>query len=1017
MNRFLQRKWLLLIMLLFPLAVLAQSPETRGVVTDNATGEKLPGVAVKLVGTSRGVITDAAGQFSIPAAPGGKLRISFLGYKSVEVPANSVTPITVKLDPTSKELLETVVVGYSTQRKSSVTGALSVVSGKTIANQPNPNVAQLLQGKAAGVQVTAANGQPGQNAFIRIRGVGSFRTGDGAQDPLFVVDGVPSTTLEYNALNPNDIETLTVLKDASSSAIYGSRGANGVVLITTKHGKKGDPSITLSTQFGQQSVIPLNFSLMNTDQKLQYEYNLHYTNQYLAAALPAAYNGADIQSVPQNVLQTQYALLKKNNTDWQGRIFKRSPFIKNEVTLSGSSDNMTYYIALNQTFQKGTIVGSDFKQLGGRLNVEYSPKPWFTIGTNENVSSVDQHLIRDRYNAQNPTYVAYQTNSYEPVYNKDGSYNTTTQGFSVLEAIKNNPETIHTINSLGNLYAVLKPVKNLQLKTSLGLNYTNYTRESFIKPGSILDQYVGDPAAPGSKTDNGTNTFNYVWTNTAQYNWMVNADNHFNFLAGQEFTREKYYLYKLSSKGYASGNLSTQDNSSAPVSASTSRQDWALSSLFGKVSYDYQQKYFIDGSFRRDGSSRFGSAKQYGNFYSGGAAWDLSKEQFLTDVKFINQLKLRASAGTSGNFNLPNYPWQGLYKYGSYNNQSASYPNQLANPQLTWEKQTALTAGLDFALFNTALTGSFDVYSQKRDGLLQNVPISPTVGFSSITQNLGALTNKGVEIALSYDVVRTHDFKFNVFGNVSFNKNRVTKITGTASDSLPIPQGNGITAIAVGQPINEFYLTRWAGVDPATGNAQYLDKHGKLTQQYSSGNAVILKNKSPNPTYFGTLGFETGYKGLTLRASAYFSGGNYINNQIYQDLNTDGANIYANQGVSALNYWKKPGDIVSNPKPVANQSTPYSNTTDRWLQKGDFVRLRDVTLSYVLPTRITQKFKCQSLRVYLTGYNLLTYRPHYKGDPEVGIGSGENDLNSNGIYSAYSYPNYRSWTMGLSIGF
>jgi len=1018
MNKSLQKRWLLLLILFFPVLGFAQTLEIKGVITDNSTGEYLPGVGIQLIGTTSGVESNGKGQFSITAPPNGKLRISFIGYRTLEIPVNGKSFINISLDQSTKELQETVVVGYSTQKKSSLTGALSTISGKTLADQANPNVAQLLQGKAPGVQVTAVNGQPGANAFIRIRGVGSFRTTDGAQDPLFVVDGVPSTTLEYNALNPNDIETITVLKDASSSAIYGSRGANGVVQIVTKHGKKGAPLVTLTTQYGLQSVIPLNFSLMSNDQKLLYEYNLNYTNQYLAALLQnTPYNGVDVQKIPQDFLNKQYALLKQNNVDWKGRVFKRSPTEKSEVTLSGSSENLSYYIALNQTFQKGTVVGSDFKRVGGRLNIEYSPKTWFTIGTNENISSVDQHVIRDRYNAQNPTYVGYQTNNYEPVYNKDGSFNYTTQGFSVLEAIRNNPEITHSVNSLGNIYAILKPIKNLQLKSSIGLNFTTFNRESFIKPGSILDQYVGDPTAPGDKVDNGRNTFNYVWSNTAQYDWAINKDNSINFLAGQEFTKERFNTYNLESKGYASGDLSTQDNSSTPLKASTSKEDWTLASIFFRTAYNYKQKYFIDGSFRRDGSSRFGSGQRNGNFYSVGAAWDLSKESFLANAAFINQLKLRASIGTSGNFQLPNYPWQGLYKYGSYNNQSASYPNQLANTQLTWEKQTALTAGLDFALFNTALTGSFDIYSQKRDGLLQNVPISPTAGFSSITKNLGALTNKGIEIALSYDAIRTTEYKLNFFGNVSFNRNRVTKITGAASDSLPIPQPNVLTAIAVGQPINEFYVTRWAGVDPATGNPQYLDKHGKVTQNYSSGDAVILKNKSPNPTYFGTFGFETSYKGISLRASAYFSGGNYINNQIYQDLNTDGANIYANQATSALNYWKMPGDISPNPKPVANQSTPYSNVTDRWLQRGDFVRFRDLTLSYVVPKDITKKFKCENLRVYVTGYNLLTYRPHYKGDPEVGIGSGENDLNSNGIYSGYSYPNYRSFTLGLSLSF
>lgn len=1001
-----------------PVFAFAQNIPVSGVITDYSNGQTLAGVAVQVIGTSDGVQTNSNGQFSISAPATSNLRISYLGYKSVDVSLSGKPFLRLSLYPTTKELEETVVVGYSTQKKSSLTGALTVISGKTIANQANANVTQLLQGKAAGVQVTAMNGQPGANAFIRIRGVGSFRTGNGAQDPLFVIDGVPSGTIQYNALNPNDIETITVLKDASSSAIYGSRGANGVVQIITKHGKKGDASVTFSSQFGEQSIIPLNFGLMNADQKFQYEYDLHYTNSYLAALLAkTTYKGVDIQTIPKDVLATQYALLKSKGTSWQGQMFKRSPFIKNEITLSGTSDKISYYFGLNQTFQKGVLVGSDYKQLAGRLNVEYNPKEWFTLGTNENISSADQHLIRDRNNVQNPTQVGYRTNNYEPVYNSDGSYNRTVQGFSVLEAIKNNPELTHTVSSLGNIYMILKPVKNLQLKSSMGLNYINYTRTSFIKPGSILDQYVGDPTAPGIKTDNGRNTFNYVWTNTAQYNWHIGRANNFSILAGQEFTKETFNSYSLSSKGYASGDLATQDNASTPTSATTSQESWARASLFTRGTYNFNQKYFLDGSFRRDGSSRFGSSSTYGNFYSAGAAWDIAKESFLSSSTVVNQLKLRASIGTSGNQNLPNYPWQGLYKYGAYNNQSASYPNQLPNANLTWEKQKALTGGLDFALFNYALTGSVDVYSQHRDGLLQNVPISTTVGFSSITKNLGALTNKGIELALSYDVIRTRSFKFNLFGNTSFNKNLVTKITGAASDSLPIPQSNGMTAIAVGQPVNAYYMTRWAGVDPATGNPQYLDKHGVLTQKFSSGNAVILKGKSPNPTYFGSFGFETAYQGLSLRATAYYSGGNYINNLIYKDLNSDGASIYTNQAVSAGSYWKKPGDIVSNPKPTAGKSTPYNYTTDRFLQKGDFIRLRDVTLSYVIPKNLTQKFKCENFRIYVTGYNLLTYRPHYKGDPEVGIGSGENDVNSNGIYSKYSYPNYRSFSVGASLSF
>lgn len=1022
---------LLAVTLVWALTSFAQTKSVTGVVKDE-NGAPIPFATVKVRGAKGGTQTGTDGTFQINV-PAGRTELEFsnVGFATIVrvIPSSGV--LNVSLSKTATSLEDVVITGYTTQKKSSVVGAVSTVSGAEIHDLPVTDVGNLLQGKAAGVQVTAMNGAPGQTSFIRIRGVGSI---SGGTDPLFVIDGVATDEQQYNMINPNDIESINILKDASSSAIYGARGANGVVVITTRKGHRGRPQVRLHTEYGVQSRIPDNFKLMSSAQKLQYEYNLDYTNPYLAPWLDSLQQAEgnpnlDIQSVPFAQVQQQWAPLLAKTTDWFKVLLQDAPFIKNELSLSGADDKFTYFASVNNQEQSGILRTSGYYRTGGRLNLTYKAYDWLTIGANSNFAYFKVDATRDRFNVQNPYLAAYNINPYEPEFNTDGSYNLTSVGFPIAQALYDNPSFNTNEAGQGAYYLAVKPIKDLEVKSQVGLNYTNQASESYTEPGSYLDLILNNDVPTGIKTDGGFQIFNYVWTNTANYSHSFGGGNNLNVLLGTEFTKEHESSYTLTSQGFPSASLTTQNNGAKPLTTSTSKYDWSLASYFFRPSYNYKEKYYVDFSARRDGSSRFGANNQYGNFFSGGVGWDMAKEDFLRGqgTSWINELKLRGDIGTSGNFNIGNYNSLSLYTFGSYNGLSAAIPQQLAYPNLSWEKQRAITAGIDFALFKSRLTGSIDYYNQARNSLLQEVPIPSTVGFIQLLENLGAMTNKGWELALNYDVYKSKDWTISVGGNLSLNKNEITKLTGQASDSLGIvPQtATDNNILKIGQPYYTYYMVRSAGVDPTNGSPQYYDLNGKVTDTYSASYTTTLKGKSPLPKYFGGVNASATFRGLTLAVSAYYSGGNYIYNGMYESLTDDGVNVGSEQAVAALNYWKKAGDKGVQPAPV--QGNPNYYTTDRYLQKGNFIRLRDVTLSYELPKHLMEKTKViQAISVYVTGHNLLTYRPYYKGDPEVGIGSGESDPTSpatgatqfsNGYYSLFSYPNYRSWTAGLNVTF
>lgn len=997
--------------LLFSAGAYAQSRPIKGQVLDDK-GEPVVGVSVQIKGTHQGTITDADGNFSLEVPDeDNTLIFRSVGFKTQEVQVgDGLQPITVHFTYTSTTLDETVVVGYGTESKKTIVGGASTIQGKEMEDVPMASFTNMLQGKASGVQVTAQNGAPGAPAFVRIRGNGSISAGQG---PLYVIDGVPVTADAFSALNPNDIDNISVLKDASTASIYGSRGSNGVVMVTTKKGKEGKAKIHYGFQYGIKEKTPDNYDMMGFDQKLKFERGLGYTNEYLAPLLENdGINGID--EISESEAKKYWNQLRPYETDWFKEILRKGHFVQHDFSISGATDKTDYYFSLQNYREDGISLGSDFNRKSGNLRLEHKLNDWAKFGQSAMVSYSKSRVLRDIFNAQNPFAAMYLYSPYESPYDFSPSglngFNLTSQGYNVVEAIQTNPSWTGTLYGLSSTYFELTPIKHLTLRTQLGLQYTDFTQENLMQPNSILDLILNGGGV-GSKTDAGSYRFNYVWTNTAQYDRIFNDVHRVKILFGTEFTKNRYKSYSLNSTGYAFPDLITQNNGTTPVRTTTARSNSTMMSYFLRAEYGFKEKYLANFSYRTDGSSRFGTDNRYGSFVAGGLAWVLSEEEFLKGSSIVNYLKLWGALGTSGNDQIGDYQHLELLKNGAYNHQNVIYPSEPGNEKLTWEKNTNYSIGVDFYLFQNKLTGSFDVYNKYTYSLLLQRPLSATTGFNLQWDNVGAVKNNGVELSLNYDIVKTADWNWSIGGNFTFNKNKVVKLV----NDNPIPDnGTAFNWYKIGQPADVYRMQRSAGIDPDNGDELWYKEDGTITNNYDEAyENFFLDGKSSNPTYFGGVYTNVSYKGIGLGINVYYSGGNYIyNNQwlVAHDITAP----YQNMAVDAADYWTPSNKNAPNPKPDMNKPMYDS---DRWLQKGDFIRLRDVTLSYNLPSKLINKVKMQALQVYVQGHNLWYWTPHYKGDPEIGIGSDESGFSVPGTISMYSYPTARSFTFGLNVTF
>ncbi|AFU67994.1 TonB-dependent outer membrane receptor protein, RagA/SusC family [Psychroflexus torquis ATCC 700755] len=1013
---------LTLILVLFVQITFAQTNTVTGTVTD-PDGLPLPGVNILIKGDNTGTQTNFDGNYSIQASSNQTLIFRYVGFTTKNVKVGNQLQINVSMAIDSATLDEVVITGYSNRNQTVATSASVSISAEEIAElSPTTSIDNLLQGKAAGVQVTAANGKPGQGAFVRIRGVTSLAAG--ASSPLYLVDGAPIREQDLASIPNSDIANIEILKDASRTARYGSRGASGVVIITTKSGNRNkDAKITFNSRFGETQRVEPNFKMMNAQQKLQYESEMFALGISGAGSLPG------VTTEPGSV-ERQFLL--DNQTDWEDLTLRKGIVQSNAISVSGGADKMDYFFSAGHDRNTGIIdqLGG-FERINTRLNVNFDAKEWLKIGVSVGYSRSTSDEPRDRNNVQNPFRAMLDYNPYETEFvlddegnpvldaNGDPEYSTTSTGFNNRGALLSEP-SVDINNLLSSSFSadiLLSDSFTYSFRTSI--NSLNFRSDGYSKPGGILDALIGSDEFPGNKLDNGTYRFDLTVTNSLNYNF-TKGKNTLNVLGLYEYNLNEFRSYSVRSRGFTSPLLTTQINAAEVTAGNTRRSELALVSYGLFADYDFDQKYLFTASGRVDGSSNFGSGEQYGFFFSTSAGYDISKESFF-DVASVDELIFRGSYGTTGNrAGISRYASQGTVGFGSYPGGSATVPANIANPALKWETSLNTNIGVQLSMFNGRLTAVSDYFIRDTEDLLFQIPRADEAGVGSVAGNLGEIQNKGLEISLRGDIIRNDDITWTVGGNVLFLDTEIVSLP----DGEDIAPNSFNILYREGSKINEHYLVRWAGVDPATGRSQYLDANDNvvfadaLTAE-GAEDARTLQGKSTIADVEGGFYNVFRYKNLSLRGDFVFKSGNWINNFVRQQRNSDGDQINSNQATSAFNYWKQPGDTNVQPNPRFRQDDIDVNS-DRFLEKGDYIRLRNVTLSYNFSKEILDKTPFSSVRLYAQGQNLLTFSDFY-GDPEVGLSSGETISFANSVApgeaTLYSYPNLKSFQMGLDISF
>jgi TonB-linked SusC/RagA family outer membrane protein len=1009
----------------------AQSVIITGKVTSASESSGVPGINVVLKNTSTGTVTDANGNYTLEAPEDGTLVFSGIGFKSVEVAVSRRTTLDVVLEADVTALSEVVVVGYGTQRKSDLTGSVASVSEEQFKKTPVTSLDQGLKGRAAGVQVTSTSFQPGGATSIRVRGSNSVNTGS---EPLYVIDGFPvyndntiqtgGTTVgtstgatgagatvgpRLNALsliNPSDIVSIEILKDASAAAIYGARGANGVVLITTKKGQEGNLRIDFDAYYGFQKVSK-KLPLLNATEYAQ---------------LVNDANGSAIYT------DEQIASFGKG-TDWQQEIFRAAPVQNYQLTASGGDAKTKYAISLNYFDQDGIIIDSDFKRYSARFNFEKQAAKRLTIGTNLTIANVQANQALTSTGGgegtQGVVVSALDFNPILPVRNADGNYILENDrgipiGNPVATARELTNKTFST-RVLGNLFANYEIVKGLTFRTSFGTDILAGD-ESYYAPRTILAGY----SVQGLARVSNANSYSWLNENTLTYTRSL-EDHTFTVLAG--FTAQKYKrdIATSSAQGFVNDLLGADNlGSGAIINAPiTNVSDWSLLSYIGRVNYAFRDTYLLTLTGRADGSSKFGANNKYGFFPSGSVAWKLSEEEFIKAIPFIDELKLRASYGKIGNQEINSYQSLAALVNTSYvigdKIVKGFSPNNIPNSDLKWETTTQTDVGLDVGVLQNRLTVTLDAYYKKTSDMLLNVNVPWSTGFSSALQNVGSVENKGIELGLQAVIV-DKALQWNANFNIAANRNKVldlgpiTRIlTGEINGYLKI---NDPIVIQPGEPIGAFYgyvsdgifqnaeeVAASAQTSAAPGDRRYKDvtPDGKI----DANDRVFLG--SSQPKFFGGFTNDLAYKGFELSASFNWVYGNTILNSTRADL--DLPTGQKNSSARVKDRWTSTNPSNTIPRASLNRAFLFSNAQ---LEDGSFLRLSTLTLGYNLPASWLERARVRRAKLYVSGQNLFVIT-HYTGyDPEANQ-SGQNNI-LRGIDSD-AYPNSRSYLVGVNLSF
>lgn len=963
------------------LTVSAQVKTISGEVVHSESGNPIAGASVTVRGTTLGTITNSEGEYVLNVPNNAThLIFSFIGMKTEVKPIISAQ-VNAQLTSDYIGLEEVVILGYNKKDKDEITGSVVQIDGEEIAGVPVTNFSQALQGRVPGLNISTTSGTPGSVQDIRIRGVGSITAGN---EPLFVIDGVPVINEDFSgsdiesslsaltAINSNDIEKITVLKDASATSAYGARGANGVIVITTKKGKMGDTRFNASATVGFQNNAVEGMVPLTGAQKAE-------------LLQEAAFNTfGDPYGFPEKEV---YSFLNWNGQEgnWNNLLINDNALVQNyAVSASGGDDQSSFYASLGYNNTEATVYGSDFERITGKLNYNRNFSGKVRFSTNISVSNIRQNgIVEPSLYFRNPHLTRYFMSPWEQPYLDDGvTLNTNANPYNTLYTIENDILTNDLTRGIANSFVEWLVTPKFKFKSLFAADYNI----------AAYHNYVNRVHGDGKNIDGFTNqsvsrNFNFVIQNSIDYNFDFD-DHSFEARAILEYQENKYNYLSGHGENFTLDNLMYIESAGSNFDASSSFTDWKHVSYLGMLNYKYAGKYITDFTYRSEGSSKFVPGKRFGNFWAVGAAWNITQEDFLNDNQIINNLRLKASYGISGNSAIGINSYQPLLSFdANYAGEGAVYPGQFGNSNLTWEKNRNLNIGVDYAFLNSVVDGSLAYYYRNTYDLLQSVPLSRTTGQQYVMMNAGAMVNKGVEASLNIAVIRSDELNINFSANVATVQNEVTELA-TDANGKEINIETTTQKVAVGQPVFGWYMKKWAGVNPETGSAQwYINGAGnEVTGNYFDPNIEKVWLGSPIPKYTGGLALHADFKEFFADASLYFAGGHNIFEDFSLFTHHSGKyTILAYNGAETLmDRWQEPGDVTDVPKVIYGYNND-SQISSRFLYEGDYARLKNLVVGYNIPSELTNSIGFDGIAVSVRGTNLFTWvkDDRLKFDPEV----------------------------------
>lgn len=959
--------------------IMAQSFVVKGKVVSKTDGMPLIGASVLQKGTTNGVVTDIDGNYQLQIqGKDAMLRFSYIGMQPQEFKVNAQTNVLdVTLVDNTEMVDEVVVVAYGVRKKGTIAGSVSTVKSEKLENVPAAGFDQALQGQTPGLMVISGSGEPSAASTFQIRGTNSINSGT---SPLFILDGVPISSSDFNTISPSDIESISVLKDASSTSIYGARAANGVVVITTKRGRSMDGAkVTFRAQYGFSQLTRSKWNMMNTEERIQYEKEI----------------GIDAGK--------DYDVLRRTNVNWLDQVFNDNAPLQNyELSVNGATEKTNYFVSGSFFDQDGITTGSTFRRYNMRANVENKATKWLKLGTNSMFSydETEQAESGNGYALNAPIPAARFMLPYWNPYREDGSLASindgswTGTGENPLEWMANNPVKYKKYKVISTLFAEATLLEGLTIRSQFGIDFSHQSAfmQSFpsYKPNNLQ----------GSSGRSSTDILNLTITNTANYRFMLKDIHSFNFMIGQEGVDFRQEGFMVSTRGQNNDFLTNVTSGTRATSWSDVAAAYAYVSFFGRGEYNYDDRYYADFSVRTDGSSRFGVDGRWATFWSVGLMWNLRKEKFMQKYDWLTNAQVTFSTGTSGNSTIPNYDHLALVSGGlDYMGEAGIAPSQRGNEKLGWEQLWTTNIGLHLGLFSR-INFDFEFYNKRTSNMLMEVPVSYSDGgYSSRWDNVGVMVNRGVEMSLNTDIIRTKDFTWNINANVSYNKNELKELYNGADEYIV---GTTASKLTVGHSVSEFYMNRYAGVNPANGDALWYTKDGEVTTELREADKVMT-GKSYIAPWQGGFGTTLTWKGWSLNTQFSWMADRWLyNNDRYMEESNGQFSMYNQSKRLLYDRWKKPGDITDIPRHGV-----YAQHDTRFLEDASFLRLKNLMLSYTLPQNWLKKTKfISSARLYGQAQNLLTFTKFTGLDPET---------NSN-MYQA-AYPMSRQFSFGLDITF